>query len=139
MDAEQLRRFLLKLPHVEETLQWGENLVFWVGDKAIGGKMFALCNLDAKPGPVLSFPAGPERYPELLEQEGIRPAPYFARIHWVALEHWGALPPRELQTLLRQAHALVHAKLPKRTREVLALPPSERKQIVKTSRGAKTQ
>ena len=92
MDAEQLRRVLLKLPHVEETLQWGENLVFWVGDKAVGGKMFALCNLDPKGGPVLAFPTGPERYPELLEREGLRPAPYFARIFWVALEHWNALP-----------------------------------------------
>ena len=26
MDAERLREFLLKLPHVEETMQWGENL-----------------------------------------------------------------------------------------------------------------
>ena len=37
------REFLLQLPHVVETMQWGANLVFWVGDKAIGGKMFALC------------------------------------------------------------------------------------------------
>ena len=27
MDAEHLREFLLKLPYVEETMQWGENLV----------------------------------------------------------------------------------------------------------------
>ena len=134
MDAEQLRRFVLKLPHVEETLQWGENLVFWVGDKAIGGKMFALCNLDAKGGPVLAFPAGPERYPELLEREGLRPAPYFARIFWVALEHWDALPSRELEVLLRQAHARVYARLPKGTRSVLELPPAEYKQFVKTRR-----
>src|ERR1700712_4622216 len=46
MDAERARAFLLKLPHVVETRQWGDNLVFWVGDKAIGGKMFALLNLD---------------------------------------------------------------------------------------------
>ena len=46
MDAERLRAYLLALPHVVETMQWGANLVFWVGDKAIGGKMFALINLD---------------------------------------------------------------------------------------------
>ncbi len=50
MDAERARAFLLTLPHVVETEQWGHNLVFWVGDKAIGGKMFALINL-AKPSP----------------------------------------------------------------------------------------
>ena len=41
MDAERVREYLLQLPHVVETMQWGANLVFWVGDKAIGGKMFA--------------------------------------------------------------------------------------------------
>jgi hypothetical protein len=31
MDAERLRAYLLTLPHVVETMQWGANLVFWVG------------------------------------------------------------------------------------------------------------
>lgn len=38
MDVERIRGFLLELPHVVETMQWGANLVFWVGDKAIGEK-----------------------------------------------------------------------------------------------------
>jgi len=67
MDAEQVREALRKLPHVEETMQWGANLVFWVGDKAIGGKMFALVNHDEDGKGVISFHAGPERYPELLK------------------------------------------------------------------------
>ena len=64
MDAERIRAYLLTLPHAVETMQWGANLVFWVGDKAIGGKMFALVNLDSddrkrnKPGPVISYAAG---------------------------------------------------------------------------------
>jgi len=75
MDAERLRAYLLTLPHVVETMQWGANLLFWVGDKAIGGKMFALINLDepANPAdrtrhPLLSYAAGPARYAELLER-----------------------------------------------------------------------
>ena len=39
MDAEIVREYLLKLPDVEETMQWGANLVFWVGDKSIGGNV----------------------------------------------------------------------------------------------------
>ena len=50
MNADLARSFLLTLPHAVETLQWGETLVFWVGDKAIGGKMFALIALDAPTG-----------------------------------------------------------------------------------------
>jgi hypothetical protein len=75
MDSESTRTFLLGLPFVEETLQWGNNLVFWVGNKAIGGKMFALLNLDADSNGVLSFAAGPEGSAELLEIDGIFPRP----------------------------------------------------------------
>src|SRR6202012_5155346 len=114
MDAESLREFLLRLPHVKETMQWGANLVYWVGDKAIGGKMFALVNLDDDGGPVLSFAAGPERYAELLETEGAVPAPYFARIHWVALEHWGVFRAAELKDHLAFARQLVYDKLAKK-------------------------
>jgi predicted DNA-binding protein (MmcQ/YjbR family) len=129
MNVESLRKFLLSLPHVEETMQWGDNLVFWVGDKAIGGKMFAVANLDRDNNGVLSFSAGPDRYHELLETEGAFPAPYMARIFWVAIERYDVFPRAELEQLLRNAHQITLAKLPKRTRDVLALPASERKRL----------
>jgi len=131
MDAEQARNFLRKLPLVTETTQWGDNLVYWVGDKAIGGKMFALVNLDADGRAVMSFSAGPERFHELLENEGVVPAPYMARIHWVALERWNAVPAAELQQLLRNARDLTYDKLPKRVKDVLALPPKEFQTLLK--------
>ena len=130
MDAESTREFLLGLPHVQETMQWGHNLVFWVGDKAIGGRMFALVNLDGDGTSVISFAAGPERFHELLEIEGVFPAPYMARIYWVAAERWNAFYPAEWQELLAHAHSLVAAKLPKRTREILALPSAQRRKLV---------
>ncbi len=119
MDAESLRSFLLSLPDVCETMQWGDNLVFWVGDKKIGGKMFALCSLTPNRG-VLSFAAGPERFAELVEVEGVFPAPYFARAYWVAVERWNTLPTSELKELLRAARGIVFEKLSKKTREALA-------------------
>ncbi len=127
MDAERVREHLLKLPHVVETMQWGANLVFWVGDKAIGGKMFALLNLDDDQKAMLSFHAGPEHYAELLETEGVIPAPYLARAYWVAIRHWGAFRASELEAHLTLAHGLIFARLPKKTREVLALPPAAQK------------
>jgi predicted DNA-binding protein (MmcQ/YjbR family) len=130
MNSESTRAFLLQLPLVEETLQWGNNLVFWVGDKAIGGKMFALLNLDADSNGVLSFAAGPEGAAELLEIDGIFPAPYLARAHWVAMERWNALRTSELQARLRTARDITEAKLPKRTRDVLALPIGERRKLI---------
>ena len=118
MDAESLRAFLLSLPDVRETMQWGDNLVFWVGDKKLGGKMFALCSLTPDRG-VLSFAAGPERFAELVEVEGVFPAPYLARAHWVAIERWDVLPASELKELLRAARGTVYEKLSKKAREVL--------------------
>lgn len=140
-DVESVRKFLLSLPHVEETVQWGNNLVFWVGDKAIGGKMFAVVNLDRDHHGFMSFSAGPERYHELLETEGTIPAPYMARIFWIAVERYDVFPASELKELLRNAHLITFNKLTRRTREALALPAAERKKLVaarkKQSRTAK--
>ena len=121
-----MRAMLLKLPHVAETMQWGANLVFWVGDKSIGGKMFAVVDLDGKGGPVISYAAGPERFAELVEREGIIPAPYLARAHWVAVERWDVFRASEWQGELEAAHALIYTKLPKRTRDVLAMPDAKK-------------
>ena len=120
MDAERARAFLLTLPDVVETLQWGDNLVFWVGDKSAGGKMFAVINLSADAHGVISFAAGPERFAELTEMEAFYPAPYLARAHWVATRDWSCLRSAEWEAELRHAHTIVFEKLPKRTRDALA-------------------
>jgi predicted DNA-binding protein (MmcQ/YjbR family) len=144
MDAERLRAFLLTLPHVAETMQWGANLVFWVGDKAIGGKMFALLNLDQpphpesaagrKPNPLLSYAAGPARFAELLELDGLIPAPYFARAHWVAALRWDVFSSAGWQRELRAAHALTLAKLPKKVLAILALPAAKQRALIAARR-----
>jgi predicted DNA-binding protein (MmcQ/YjbR family) len=134
MDAENLRAFLLSLPDVAETMQWGDNLVYWVADKAIGGKMFALVSLEPDHGAVMSFAAGRERFSELVEREGLFPAPYLARAHWVAVERWNTLPAAELKELLRHARELVREKLPPRTKAVLAMAPAEKKKLIAARR-----
>src|SRR5579859_5558701 len=131
MDAERVRAYLLRLPHVVETMQWGANLVFWVGDKAIGGKMFAVMNLDDGQKAVLAFAAGPQRYVELLETDGVFPAPYLARAHWVALKHWGVFRSSELEELLEHGRQLVYNKLPRKTRDLLELPRSAQRKLLR--------
>lgn len=138
MDPESLRAHLLTLPHVMDTLQWGDALVFWTADKSLGGKMFAVASLSPDGGTVLSFAAGPERFAELVEREGVIPAPYLARAHWVALERWDTLPAAELKSLLRDAHDLVYAKLPARTRARLESSAPKRLSASKKSARGKT-
>jgi predicted DNA-binding protein (MmcQ/YjbR family) len=134
MDAERLRTFLLNLPYVAETRQWGDNLVYWVGDKAIGGKMFALMNLDppveGRTPLILSYAVGPERFPDLLENEALYPAPYFARIHWIAAEHWHAFSNPEWEAQLRHAHDLTLSKLPLKVQNILTLPRTTQRTMI---------
>jgi predicted DNA-binding protein (MmcQ/YjbR family) len=131
MDNERIRAFCLDLPHVTETVNWGHDLVFWVGDRDIGGKMFAVTDLDATGSGVLSFHCGAARFHELLEIEGIVPAPYSARAFWVMVERWEVLRLREYEDELRRAHMLIYEKLPKRTKTVLAMPEKERNKLIR--------
>ena len=131
MDNERIRQICLALPHAAETLNWGQVLVYWVGEREIGGKMFALTNADGMESPVLSFHCGAERYHELLENDGISPAPHLARAFWVALERWDALRPREIEEELARAHARIYQKLSRRTKAALALPEKERAKLIR--------
>ncbi len=134
MDTERLRAALLKMPYVTESLQWGDNLVFRVGDKAIGGKMFALIDLAGGHRGVISYAAGKERFDELVEIDGILPAPYLARAYWVAIETWNVFRADEWLSELTHAHQAVFNKLPPRTRKILALPAAERKRMIAAGR-----
>jgi len=130
MDNERIRAICMALPHVAETVNWGHHLVYWAGDRDIGGKMFAMTDLDGTGTGVLWFHCGAERFHELLEVEGIIASPYLAKAYWVTLERWNALRPREIEEELRRAHDLIFEKLPKRTKVLLALPEKEQKKAI---------
>ncbi len=140
MNVESARAFLLSLPHVVETRQWGGALVYWAGDKAIGGKMCAILNPDAISGGeesvfrLITYPATPERFAELVEIEGIRPAKYLARVHWVSVHRWDVFRNAEWHEELLAAHALKLAKLPPKVQKVLALPKAEQRRIIAEQR-----
>jgi predicted DNA-binding protein (MmcQ/YjbR family) len=126
MDNERIRDICMDLPQVKETVNWGHHLVYWAGDRDLGGKMFAMTDLDGTGTGVLWFHCGVERFHELLEVDGIVPSPYLAKAYWVTLQRWDVLRPREIEEELRRAHALTYAKLPPRTLALLALPEKER-------------
>ena len=114
MNAEWVRTFCMALPHTTESMQWGANLVF-----KIGGRIYAIAALEPADH-WLSFKCSPEDFADLVEREGIIPAPYLARAHWVGLESEDALTTPELRRLLRAAYAQVFAKLAKKLQRELA-------------------
>jgi len=113
MDLEAIRRFCLRLPHVTEQVQWGDHLVFKVGDK-----MFLVAALEPSKH-ALSLKVSAEAFEQLQEIDGIFPAPYLARAKWLALREFGLLRDDEMRELISAAHALVFASLPRSRREAL--------------------
>jgi predicted DNA-binding protein (MmcQ/YjbR family) len=136
MDNERIREICMAMPHVCETVNWGHHLVYWAGDRDIGGRMFASTDLDGSGVGVLSFHCGPERFHELLEVEGIRPTPYSAKQFWVTLERWDAFRRRQIEDELKRAYDLIFAKLPPRTKKILLLPEKERAKVIRERKKA---
>ena len=130
MNIDAIREFCLSLPHTTERVQWVRDLVF-----KVGGKMFCVMNLEPQRDEVLlSFKASDEEFVQLQEIEDVVPAPYMARAKWVALQRRDVLPAQELQRLLRSAHDLVFAALPKKVRESLLSAPLPSRPKSKTAR-----
>jgi predicted DNA-binding protein (MmcQ/YjbR family) len=104
MNVDSVRGYCLSFPQARENLQWGETLCF-----KVAGKIFVTLSLDSVP-PSLCFKCTPEKFVELVEQEGIRPAPYVGRYKWVLLERLDVLGDEELEDLIRQSYEMVSAK-----------------------------
>jgi predicted DNA-binding protein (MmcQ/YjbR family) len=117
LDSESVRAYCLSFPHATENVQWGNDLVF-----KIAGKMFAVMALEGPVKYIMSFKCTEEKFNELIEREGMDPAPYMARNKWVAIERFDVLSDKELKSLLRKSYDLVVEKLPKRVREQLGAP-----------------
>jgi predicted DNA-binding protein (MmcQ/YjbR family) len=113
MSIDWLREFCLSLPHTTEQVRWEDSLVF-----KVGGKMYAVVRLEPD-AHWLSLKCSEEEFAELIERPGILPAPYLARARWIALESETTMARGELEQLLTRGHALVFAKLPKKTQAAL--------------------
>jgi predicted DNA-binding protein (MmcQ/YjbR family) len=104
MNVDSVRGYCLSFPEARENLQWGEDLCF-----KVAGKIFVVLSLESVP-PGLCFKCTPEKFVELCEQEGIRPAPYVGRYKWVLLESLDVLGDEELEDLIRQSYEMVVSK-----------------------------
>lgn len=129
MSFDAIREYCLSLPHVTERVQWDNDLLL-----CIGGKMFTVMALDAAAPYRISLKCTPEEFAELTELEGIDPAPYVARYHWVSLKSFGALPQAELKQLVRDSYEMVKGKLPKKVLAELEPGLPEKKKSTKTTK-----
>ena len=70
-DVDSIRKFCLSFADATENMQWGEDLCF-----KVHGKIFAVIDLSKGKLAPISFKCTTEKFQELLEIEGIAPAPY---------------------------------------------------------------
>jgi len=106
VNVDAIREYCLSFPLSTENIQWGDDLCF-----KIAGKIFAIVSLDDAR---LCFKCTPETFAELIEREGIHPAPYVGRYKWVMLDRLDAVRWDELRELIRQSYEMVAAKAPKK-------------------------
>jgi predicted DNA-binding protein (MmcQ/YjbR family) len=130
-----VRAFCLSFPYATEDVQWEHDLLF-----RIAGKMFCVANLEPGMSPTkIAFKCTPEKFAELVEMEGIIPAPYMARNHWVAILDMDALRQPEMKELIQSSYQLVLEKLPKKTQAGLgAAVSSKPKAVVVKSKAVKS-
>jgi predicted DNA-binding protein (MmcQ/YjbR family) len=115
MNFDGLRALCFSLPHATENLQWEDQLCFKVREK-----IFAMVNLDSVPQRLV-FKCDPQEFLELIEREGVVPAPYVGRYKWVMLGSLDVLTSSEVESCIRKSYAMVTA--------TAKSPPSEIKKL----------
>ena len=82
--------------------------------------MYCVANLEPGMGPSkIIFKCAPEVFAEMVEREGMIPAPYMARNHWVSVTEIELFRQPELKERIAASYQLVFDKLPKRTQAQL--------------------
>lgn len=113
--------FCRLLPAVSEDIKWGNDLVF-----SVGNKMFAAFPANGKDAS-FGCKVPEDEFGVLTSIDGIKPAAYAARFHWVSVDD-GALPMEEAIKLVRGSYDLVKTGLSKKLQKQIdeALPPGKK-------------
>ncbi len=109
----ELLSFCRSLPFVTEDIKWGNDLIF-----SVGGKMFAGFAKDGTE-PTFGCKVPEEDFAALTSVNGIVPAAYAARFHWINIEKPDVLPDGAAIALLRGSYELVKGALPKKMQRAL--------------------
>lgn len=114
MDEQQVDALVSRWPGVTADLKWGDDLVY-----SVAGKMFAVYCFKGSNAGQVSFKVGEERFLEMTDRQGVIPAPYMARAHWVSVLPSAGMPREELEAHLRSSYEQVRARLPKKVQREL--------------------
>lgn len=116
MTLEDLRAICLSQKGATESIKWGADLVFSVGEK-----MFCVTGTDQTPAGA-SFKADDEAFEELCAREGFSPSKYLARYKWVKVDDIKRMSKAEWKKYIGRSYQLVREKLPAKIKKQLDQP-----------------
>lgn len=97
MDTNALKRHCRGYPGAEETLHAApSNILVY----SVGGKFFAYFKTSEPERWRFSFRTTPERFVELTDMPGARPARFMGRHHWITVVDVRRMPPDYLRELV---------------------------------------
>jgi predicted DNA-binding protein (MmcQ/YjbR family) len=112
VDARELKDRCLALPGAVEEFPFGDEVSVF----KVGGKMFALCQLDGRPLQ-LSLKCEPDLAVQLrAAHPAIAPGYHLNKRHWNTVTLDGSLPGQMVTDLLTDSYDLVVASLPRARR-----------------------
>ena len=119
MTPAQFNKYCASLPATTHVIQWGDSDVW-----KVGGKVFAVGGWrEGNEHPAFSFKTTREGYAVLVDQEGMRPAPYLASRGMTWVQHYapGDFKLKDLKALLAESHRIVSLGLTKKLQKELGL------------------
>ncbi len=119
MSVKALKQMCQDFPGAQSTLYaHPSNILVY----AVGGKKFAYFKTSDPEKWRFSIRVTPERFLELTDVPGIKPARYMARFHWVTIVQPKALPATYLAELVAWSYQRALGSLSKADQAALATP-----------------
>ena len=110
MNVPQLKQFCRRFPSATETL-YGEPSNFLV--YSVGGRKFAYFKTSQPERWRFSIRVAPDRFIELTDVQGVKPARYRGRFHWVTIVKVDSFPASYLTELVEWSYRKAFASLSK--------------------------
>ncbi len=104
MNLTALRTYCLSFPGVTEEVRWRQDRYFLVASEP-----FCITDSDTDGG--ASFKVLEGEFEEIITRDGIIPAPYLDREHWVYVLDFSRMDDSQWMHYLQQSYELVKAKL----------------------------
>ena len=105
MNFKTLKKHCLSFPFVTEEVRWRQDHCFLVLKKPF-------CLTDSDTYAYTSFKVLESEFDEMINREGIIPAPYMDREHWVLVLDFAWLSDAEWEHFIQQSYELVKSTEP---------------------------